>query len=246
MSTRGQPLGTTRGQSEVVGVALLLGVTMLALGALTATVGGIVDQQVANADAARVADDLDDALQPVTTTGSHRGTVSFSAGRLEPVEREVRVLDASGVVRTIDADALVYRAGDRRVAFIAGAIARGTGDNARFVRDPPVTVDDDVLVVGVPALNTSGRSVAAKTPTTVVLRSAVSHDRSVMGDGEWGVAVETTTTAPWRAYFERLGANVSTTDFDDDGTPSVVARFDGRRRAYLVVHHVRLEVTDGE
>jgi hypothetical protein len=231
-----------RGQSEVVGVALMLGITVLALGALTATIGGVVQQQASGADAARVSTDVDHALRPVETTGAHRGDVAISGGQLSVVDREIRIMDGGTTVRTVDAGALVYRHGDRRVAFVAGAVVRGSGERARFRREPPVSADGRAVVVGAPALNESGLSVGAAGQTTVVLRTNVTHHRTTLGDGNWRVAVETATPAPWRPYLEGIGANVTTRDLDGDGVPSVVARFDGRRTAYLVVHAMRLEV----
>lgn len=60
-----------RGQSHVVGVALLLGISVVALGSLTVVVGSLVDAGTASANAMRVADEMDGALRPVETTG-HR------------------------------------------------------------------------------------------------------------------------------------------------------------------------------
>ena len=48
-----------RGQSNVVGVALLLGVAVVSMGALTAAVGVVVESSAGQADAERVATDLD-------------------------------------------------------------------------------------------------------------------------------------------------------------------------------------------
>ena len=44
-----------RGQSNVVGVALLLAIAVISMGALTAAVGVVVDSTAARADADRVA-----------------------------------------------------------------------------------------------------------------------------------------------------------------------------------------------
>ncbi|MEF8831867.1 MAG: archaellin/type IV pilin N-terminal domain-containing protein, partial [Halobacteriales archaeon] len=248
--TRGRPVGTAggrgacgrRGQSEVVGVALMLGVTLVALGTLTASIGAVVDQQAGSADAARVGADLETALRPVTATGTDRGSVSFAGGELAVVDRQVRILDGGRVVRTVDAGGLVYRNDRHRVAFLAGAVVRGEGDRARFRRAPPVTVGERVVVVGAPALNASPGTVAAGGPTTLPVRTNVSHRRHSLGNGTWAVAVETAVPGPWRSYFSARGATVSIRDLDGDGVDSVVARFAGRRTAYLVVHAMHLEV----
>lgn len=240
-----------RAQSTVIGVALLLGVVVISLGTLTAGVGTVVEGNAASADATRVATDLDAALAPVEATGVRRGRVSFTEGRLETVERELRVLNESGVVRTVEADALAFTTGDRRVVWLAGAVVRGAAESARMRTPPPVTAsradgdaDRGVLVVGAPVLNGTG-AVAATDGASVALRTDVSHRRERLGNGTYRVAVETATPDAWRRHFEARNATTATRDFDGDGTPSVVARFPGERVAYLVVHDLRLEVADG-
>jgi hypothetical protein len=225
-------------------VAVLLGVTVLALGALTAAIGGIVSSNAASADAASVAADLDDALRPVEATGPHRGSVSFSGGELSVVERELRVLSDAGN-RTVRIDALAFDHRGHRVTYLAGAVVRGRGDSAQLASDPPITAsrgDGGVLVVGAAKLNASHSTVGANKRVTLPLRTDVSHERIPLGNGTYRVAVETATPDPWLDYFERLGADVSVEDLDGDGIDSVVAGFPGERTAYLVVHDLRLSI----
>lgn len=232
-----------RGQSHVVGVVLLLALTAVALGGLTAAVGGVVDEQTARADAAGVAADLDAAIRPVETTGVRRSHVDFADGRLGVEGRELRILNESGVVAVVRTDALVWRGGDHRVAVVDGAVVRGTTGRAWFDRDPPITSGPGVLIVGAARLNGSG-SVAGGDVTARV-RTTVSHDRVRLGNGTYRVAVETTTPGPFERYAERIGATATRRSFDDDGVDSVVLAFDGQREAYLVVHDLRLEVDRG-
>jgi hypothetical protein len=236
----------TRGQANVVGVAVMLGVTVVALATLTAGVGSVVQDSAATADAARVAGDLDDALRAVEATGHREGQVSFSRGELAVVDRQLRVLDADGVVATVDVDAVAFRTGDQRVVYLAGAVVRDTGAGGQLYETPPVSASrgtGGVLVVGAPTLNATTQQVAASGPTTVRLETDVSHDRSALGNGTYRVAVETATPGAWDRYFERVGATVTDRrDFDGDGTASVVARFPGERVGYLVVHDLALEV----
>jgi hypothetical protein len=231
---------------------------VVALGSLTAGIGAVVEENAATADAGRVAADIDAALAPVEATGVHRGRVGFTDGELRTVERDLRVLNESGTVRTVTVDALVFTAGERRVAFLAGGIVRGRSDSARMRTPPPITAsrgggDSGVLVVGAPALNGSfavstagpASEVSAASGGSVVLRTAVSHDRTALGSGTYRVAVETATPGAWRRAFQRQNATATTRDFDGDGVESVVASYPGERVAYLVVHDLRLEVEDG-
>lgn len=231
-----------RAQSHVVGVALLLGVTVISLAALTASIGAVVESNAAGVDAGRVAADLDDALAPVETTGSHTGRLTYAGGRLHTERRTVRLLNATATVAAVDAGALVYEHGDHRVAFLGGAVVRESAGAATFEAEPPVSVSAEALVVGVGVLgdervDTSGGG-------RVTLRTRVTHDRRALGVGAWRVAVETATPGVWERYFDRRGGVTSRRDFDGDGTTSVVASFPGRR-AYLVVHRMDAEVTTG-
>ncbi|WP_254537004.1 DUF7289 family protein [Halomarina litorea] len=234
-----------RAQSHVVGVALLLGIAVVSMAGLTASVGTLVQENAAGADAARVADGFDAALEPVEATGVHRGEVAFADGTLRSESRELRVLDRGGVDREVEIGALVFEAGDRRVTYLAGAVLRGTGDGARMVERPPFTASraaDGVLVVGAPRVGdpatVSGREVS------LTLRTNVSHERVELGDGEYRLGVETRTPAAWERYFSERGRETTRRDFDDDGVESVVAAYDGTRTAYLVVHDLRTEVED--
>jgi flagellin-like protein len=233
-----------RAQSNVVGVAILLGVTVVALGALTASVGTVVDQHAAASDTRRVASDLDDALEPVETTGVHRGDVAFTDGELDVVEREVRVLNTSGVVATVDANAVRFSAGSRGVTYLAGSLLV-SGDGWATTRNPvAVAADPDVLVVSVPALR-GDVSLAASGGghgVTRTVRSNVTHHRRLLGDAGYRVAVETEHVDAVADQFEAKGATTTTRDFDGDGVASVVASFDGVRTGYLVVHETEVSV----
>jgi hypothetical protein len=79
----------------------------------------------------------------------------------------------------------------------------------------------------------------------VTLETNVSHRRVDLGRGRFAVAVETATPEAFARHFREANATTTRQDFDGDGTPSVVARFPGRRQAYLVVHDLALEVADG-
>jgi len=239
-----------RGQSNVVGVAVLLGITVIALGALTASIGAVVQSNAATADVDRVADGFEGAIRPVETTGHRRGRVAVSGGSLSTADRDLRVLNESGVVATTAVDALVYESGDRTVRTLSGAVVRGDDGGSRMYRPPPITASrraGGVLVVGAARLNASDYAVGGNAAMDLVLRTNVTHDRRALGNGTYRVAVETETPAAWRSHFERLNATVvdEDRDFDGDGVRSVVAQFHGERTAYLVVHDMRLEVSHG-
>ena len=223
-------------------MALLLAITTISLGALTAGVGTVVESNAAAADANRVADSFAD-LQPSKSTGVERHRLAFGEGSLHVVDRTVRVLDGEKVVASHEADALVFETGDRRVALLAGAVVRGSGDAARVAERPPLSTADSLLVVGLPVLNASGPdSVSGSGVTRLTLRTDTSHDRTDLGEGRYRVAVETTTPDAWERHFAAENVETTRRDFDGDGVPSVVVTYPGERTAYLVVHDASMEV----
>jgi hypothetical protein len=231
-----------RAQANVVGVALLLAITTISLGVLTAGVGSVVESNAAAADANRVADSFE-SLQPSKATGVERQELAFGEGSLRVVDRTVRVLDGDRVVTTHEADALVFETGSRRVAFLAGAVVRGSGTTARLAERPPISTADSLIVIGLPVLNASGPdAVSGSGGTKLTLQTDTSHDRTALGAGQYRIAVETATPAAWERHFEAENAATTRRDFDDDGVPSVVATYPGERTAYLVVHDATLEV----
>jgi len=237
----------TRGQSHVVGVVLVLGVAVAVLGAVAVGVGEVIDARTDTADATRVADDVDAALQPADVTGPHSGRVQFADGRLSTERRELRVLRNGSVVAERRIDALVYESGDRRVAFLAGAIVQSSGDSHWLYTTPSVTASarNEVVVVGAPVLGAGDVAVAGSGHTAITLETNVSHDRRDLGRGEYAVAIETRTPGPFERYFDEHNATTDRRDFDGDGTDSVVASYSGTRRGYLVTHDLALEVGHG-
>jgi hypothetical protein len=237
----------TDAQSHVVGVVLLLGLTVVALGGLTAVVGTVVDGHTATADETRVANTFETAFRPVEQTGHQTARVRFTERRLTTVERELRVLNDSGVQRTVRIDAIVYDSGDNRVRFLGGSVVRGTAGNAWLESDPPVTAtrDDTAVIVGAPLVNASGDTVSGTGGVSARIRQNVSHERERLPADNYSVAIETETPRPFTEYFQRVGATTRVRDIDGDGVQSVVATFPGRRTLYLVRHDMRMELGHG-
>lgn len=235
-----------RGQSHVVGVALMLGLTVAALGTLTMGIGSLMEAQAATADVQRVGDGLAQSLQPQRTTGHTSGAVRFTDGTLATVDRQISLSRNGTEVTRLDTNGLAFRADDRRVAFLGGAIVRGTASNTWFRREPPITrsADGDLLVVSVARLATGSVAVSGG-GGRVDLTSTVTHDRRALGPGRYTVAIETAVPGPFAEYFRALNATVDRADRDGDGIPSVAATFPETTRAYLVIHEVSLEVADG-
>lgn len=247
-----------RAQSHVVGVALLLGITALALAGLTVTVGTAIDASAGSVATGQVADGFDDALRPLRVTGPHTGTVSITDGTIESEDRTLRLLNDSGVVTSVGVGALLYETDANRVTFLSGAIVRGKPGSAVVSHEPPITTSAQALVVGAAAIGDSDSSAdislgvgggtgplgveESNRATTLLLHTTVGHSRTTFSDGRWRLGIETETPEAWSSYFRERGATTTQRDFDGDGVPSVVASFPGSKRAILVVHALNLEV----
>ncbi|MFC6987903.1 hypothetical protein ACFQJD_19050 [Haloplanus sp. GCM10025708] len=78
-----------RGQTAVVGVALLLAMTVLSLAALTATIGTVVEDSSRAAETGRVVRGFDAALDPHAGTPHERRIAVSAASSEPPPERSV-------------------------------------------------------------------------------------------------------------------------------------------------------------
>jgi len=238
--------GPFRAQSNVIGVALLIGLTMVSLGALTATVGTVVDSNAAVGDVDRVASDLDGAIEPLESTGTGTGRVTYTEGSLGAEARTVRVFRDDDLVVSRETDAIVYERGEYGVTAVGGAVIRDHAGSRSVESAPPVSASAEVVTIGVVDLAVEDVAVDGSGPVTRTLVSDVAHERVVEGDsGEWTVTVETPHADPWVRSFEDAGATVYTGQFDEDEHGSVVATFEGDRRGHVVVHQVETEGRDG-
>ncbi|MFB6092396.1 MAG: flagellin-like protein [Haloquadratum sp.] len=234
-----------RAQATVVGVAILLGLTVLAVGGLTATAGSIVSEGAASAAATRVADDLEAALAP--GAGGRETTVALASGRIRVTNRTVWLLDEGGVVWAGHAGAITYADGDQRVTGFAGAVVRSDGRESRVVAPSRIAPANGTLYVGVPVLNASGADgiTTGGHRLAVVLRTDAETTRTDLPAADYRIGVETPTPAAWERHLRARGATTTRRDVDGDGIPSVVATFPGRRTVSLLVHDVRLDVAVG-
>ena len=239
------PPGDDRGQTAVVGVAVLLALTVLAVGGLTATAGSIVDDGATTAAATRVGADLAAALGPAPE--DPETTIELTDGTIRVVNRSVWLLRGDDVVWAGHAGAVVYADGDHRVTGFAGAVVRSDGTGSRMIAPGRIAPADGSLYVGVPVLNATGADGIATGDRrlAVTLRTDAATARDTLPAGDYRVAIETTHPGAWERYFADRGAETERRDIDGDGTPSVVASFDGPRTVHLVVHDVRLDLGVG-
>ncbi|AUV80854.1 hypothetical protein C2R22_03575 [Salinigranum rubrum] len=233
---------TNRAQSSVIGVAVLVAVTALSIGALTVAAGTFVADGVAAADAQRVADDL----EHVGEWGTHTTRVEFSDGTLRVEPRTVRVLRGDRAVVRVDAGVLVYENRARRVASLGGVLVDGRRNRSSLQEPLPVVVEGERVLVDVVVLNASGSTaVGGSTGTAVTIRTNATHEYRTLRAGRYTVAIETATPSAWERAFEETGVDVERRDFDDDGVPSVVVPIPGETTVDLALHDLRAVVGSG-
>lgn len=252
----------SRGQTNTAGVALLILLTVLALGGLTAGIGSMIHSGAAAADTERVADGMGSVLTPAETVGAKQSTLQVSGGDLETKTRTIRILTATGttfqpgeqavdVVMSIRGEALVYRSDSRAVVAQGGAVILDTGRDVRMHRAPRMIADHtggDLRVLGLTETRTTGIKTQITDETTVRIRTNVSHQRFSLASEPYHLAIETTYPDAWAEYLQSQGATIATTDaqFPGDEAGSVVATLSQERATEVIVHHVDLEVAADE
>lgn len=237
-----------RGQSAVIGVALLLGLTIVSVGVLTAGTGMLVDEAAQGADANRVADRWATAYNPTTLEGTTTLSIALTGGQFTTKERRITVRRFGDVVGTFETNVLVFEEGDHQVTVIGQAVVRGQAGRARFVRNPSlVTVfgseDDRTLSISIVALSGQvDKGVRSQTPLRLQLTG--SHERRDPGAGRYTISIETATPKIWVDYLADLARSVRIVGDDSSQTKLVVAELGQVSRARLIIHRVEVE-TDG-
>lgn len=229
----------SRGQSSVVGVALLIAATVVAVAGMTAAVGTVIEDRAETAEVDRVAASLDEALDP-NAGGPGRDRVALPGGRLRTVERTLRVRTPGRTVATIEVGGLVYATDDRTVTYVSGTMVRSNPAGAALRGDPPIRAGGGDLFVSAVVLGTSaGRGTGADAAT---LRTNVTHERRTLPPDDYRIAVETTAPEAWETRVDALG-RTTRADIDGDGVPSVVVDPADTGAVRIVIHRLRLEVT---
>lgn len=233
---------TRRGQAAVVGVALLLAVTVVAVGVLTAGVGTVVDERADRAALDAAASELRAAFTPAAAAGPGGTTLDLPPGTLDTVPREVRVYRDGSLVATVQARALVFRRGGGSARLLAGRVVATDGGWTEPYRSPPLVAGGEgrPLAIRVPRFTSEVDAGGGTRRAEVDAR----HRERDLGRGRFSVAVETSTPGAWTLYFERRGATTERRDVDGDGVPSVRATLPGTHRGVLVVHSLAVTVRD--
>jgi hypothetical protein len=262
--TGGRDATAQRGVSTVIGVALLIGVTVASMGVITAGMGVVVEDHARTIEADGVETALTTAIEDTASPGHHRTRLPVSSGRVETVERSVRIgTDGGWTRREANGIRYVSESGTRRVETVAGTVVRGDGRTARVTRDPSLLVSEEIVAFTLPVIRgtehvavsgAGAESVSgggSRAGGGLVLETTVHHERRELDGDTFRVAIETPAPAALERAFERLietagvEGTVESTTFPGDTHPSVVATIEGERAGHLLVREVDLEVRRG-
>ncbi|NIB99060.1 archaellin/type IV pilin N-terminal domain-containing protein [Halobacterium sp. R2-5] len=237
-----------RGQTEVVGVVLLLAITIAGVGAIVAVGGSALEtaQDQSSVQRAEQSMSLFDARSALVALGRTDGQ-SLSLANSERGSYEVRP-DTGRMVVVKETDdnsteylnttlgSVVYANGDSEVAYQGGGVWRSRGAGAEMVSPPEFNYQDATLTLPVIRV-TGGETTAAGAPTARVTRNDAESNRSVfpgpgrsnpLENGTVTVAVESEYYRGWASFFRsRTTGNVTVVDSENRVELELLARGSG-------------------
>lgn len=238
------PASTRRGQSAIIGVALLLTITVVSVGLLTAGTGILVDEAAQEADIERIGEAFTSGYRPATLEGSTTMALSLTGGKLVTAPRAITISRYGDIVTRVQTLALKYERSGRSVTVHGGGVLQDRADGATFIRDPNVITrfggdGDRVLTIALVVLS-GNVDERVEDPRRVRLEFEATHERRALGAGRYTVRVETATPGAWVRYFEEAGAEVRLQEGTDDEVDVVIADLGRVTEARLILHHVEV------
>ncbi|SDM18404.1 flagellin N-terminal-like domain-containing protein [Halogranum gelatinilyticum] len=238
-----RPAGEGRGQSDVIGVVLLLAITVLGAGTIVAlgsqTLADSEHQlEVESAEHAMTEFDSrtslvahgDSPSQEVALPGGSGSTVSVE----DDTGRMLVTVSNGGSVREImnrSFGSVAYRNGDETIAYQGGGVWRQTTSGSTMVSPPEFHYRDKTLTlplvvpVGDGTLGSRAQITRAGEPVPKfpLPNAANADERNPLGSGEVHVIVESDYYRAWGRFFEeRTGGTVSYDDSNQRVTLTLV------------------------
>jgi flagellin-like protein len=243
--TRRQESNQHRGQSAVIGVALLLAITVVSVGVLTAGTSILVEEAAQEADLERIGDTIVSGYQPTTLEGTRTMSLSLTGGTLLTEQREITVSRYGDVIARVQTVALRYERANRAVSIVGGGILQTRAGGTAFVREPNMVSSfggdgERILILSLVAL-TGTVEESIDEPRRVPLAFEATHERRDPGAGRYTVRLETAHPSVWMRYFEERGVDVRLVDHPGEAADVVVADLGLVTEARLIIHHVEVQ-----
>ena len=228
-----RPAGHGRGQSDVIGVVLLLAITVLGAGTIVALGSQTLadsEHQLELESAEHAMTEFDSRTSLVAHGDSPSQEVALPAGRGSTVSveddtgRMLVTVSNGGSVREImnrSFGSVAYRNGDETIAYQGGGVWRQTTSGSTMVSPPEFHYRDKTLTlplvvpVGDGALGSRAQITRAgdSVPKFPLPNAANADERNPLSSGEVHVVVESDYYRAWGRFFEeRTGGTVQ---YDD-------------------------------
>lgn len=214
-----QPEGVSneeRGQSEVLGFVLLIGIVGIGSVAILLAAGATTDGVQSQAEIDRVEGAFVQLSTDVATASSTTDTGSSTEFSIDASEGTVRKTDGGnmtvhieghGEVANESLGAIEYTNDDGSViAYEGGGVWRGTGDRSIPVSGPPITYNDGTLTL--PVFNVTGGSASGSgvAVSDVRTNSSFSGPTGDLDDSQnLRINVTTAYHNGWAEYFRSMG-----------------------------------------
>jgi flagellin-like protein len=235
-----------RAQSAVIGVALLMVITVVSIGVLTAGTGLLVDEAGRNADAQRVADRLLAGYEPRTLLGATTISLPVTGGHLYTVPRTIEVHRFGDPVATFETAAIRYQRAGHRVSASGQALVQGRGPDARFLRRPAlVTVleaeGQRVLSISVVRIE-SDIDHGVDRPGSLALSLVATHERRELDPGRYTLSLETDEPVLWERALGQVAKWTRVQETDTPGQYRIVAEIGRVDQVRLLVTHLEVRI----
>ncbi|MEF8914044.1 DUF7289 family protein [Natronomonas sp.] len=218
----------SRGQSEVIGVVLLFGLTILSISLIVAVGGASIgsiqhsaefssaEQSMTQlgAKSSLVALGESDSQRVELPNGEGSTTVNSTAGTME-----IRIINKTGTVdkRTIELGAITYDQDGNTVAYQGGGVWKRTNGGSTMVSPPEFHYRGETLTL--PLVNVTNDAVVSEGATVEGLDTTQvypnAHQQNPNENSKVNVTVHSEYYEAWAEYFESRTDATATVDHDN-------------------------------
>ena len=238
-----------RGQSETIGMVLLLAITVASVGVVVTVAGSALDSAEHSTSVQRAEQSLSllDARGALVALGQTSGqTVSLSgsadgsyevrpdAGHISVIRQDGNGSQVGDPILNASLGAVVYENGDSTVAYQGGGVWRSMGAGSRMVSPPEFNYQDATLTLPLVRV-TGGETAVAGKPTARVTPNAVDvakfptgSQTNPLSNGTVVVTVQSDYYRGWASFFEdRSTGNVSVDEASETVELELISRGTG-------------------
>ncbi len=215
---------SSRGQTAVLGVVLLVGIVAIGSVGLMVYAGQAtsgVQQQTENERVEQAFVELSQRMATTSTSSDASQSIDLSVDQKGAIVKKdtgnIRI-EGGDVDENLSIGSIEYEADDgTRLAYQAGAVFRETGNQTRIVSAPPIHYDEDAESLSFPVVTVSGETELNAGDVTI------SHEftdpvrnASIVENDSVRITVTSKYYRGWEAYFERQAGEPVIRDVDHE------------------------------